>query len=284
MIKWQFTLIISLMVLVDLARCPKLAQSQARELQEINHANFWTRLAYLTPPAPSASPAPPEGVKKSGTNQRKDPSRQGAPDGRQPSGSRRGYCEETDTPFTPLLPVTASGFSGFTLTEHPSFWFYIPYQTSSVTSGQFSLMDHEDNEIYWTSFQLPETPGFVKVSIPKQAQPLAKNQEYRWHFQLDCASQASSPKEKVWHQGVVQRVELTDVETQLNTAGLVQQVNLYIENSIWYDASTELVQIHDTPQAWRQLLQAVGLEQLEGEMIAGSVVVIEESISDETSR
>ncbi|NES18096.1 MAG: DUF928 domain-containing protein [Symploca sp. SIO3E6] len=273
MMKWQFTFIISLIVLVDLTECLTLAQSQVIPEGQVNSHR----------PRPPHQ-GKPEGITIVGTNQRENPSRQGAPDKREPSGTRRGYCEETDTPFTPLLPVSESGFSGLTLNEHPTFWFYIPYQTSSVSSGQFSLIDQEDNEIYWMSFQLPETPGFVKVSIPQQVPPLVKNQEYRWHFELNCASTASSSEEKVWHQGVVQKVELTDVETQLNTTGLVQRVNLYIANSIWYDASTELVQIHDIPQAWRQLLQAVGSEQLAGEPIAGSVVVMEESISDKTNR
>ncbi|NEQ71571.1 MAG: DUF928 domain-containing protein [Symploca sp. SIO2D2] len=231
-------------------------------------------------PQPSQQGAPDEEVTTAGTNQRAQPSQDGAPDGREPSGTRRGYCEETDTPFTPLLPVSESGFSGLTITEHPTFWFYIPYQTSSISSGQFSLIDQEENEIYWASFQLPETPGFVKVSLPQQAPSLANNQEYHWHFELTCTSTASSSEEKVWHQGVVQRVELADVETQLNTAGLLQGVNLYIANNILYDASTELVEISDTPQAWRQLLQAFGLEELAGEPIAGSVVVTEESISE----
>ena len=266
MIKRQFTFIISLMVMVTLT-------------QDLLHTSEQSE-ALADRPQPSHQGKPEEGVNTAGTNQRPQPSEEGAPEGRGESGTRSGYCEETDTPFTPLLPVSESGFSGLTLTEHPTFWFYIPYQTSSISSGQFSLIDLEDNEIYWISFQLPETPGFVKVSIPNQAKPLKKNQEYRWHFELNCASQASSSQEKVWHEGVVQKVELADLEAQLDTAGLVQRVNLYVENSIWYDASTELVQIRDTPQAWRQLLQAVGLEQLEGEPIAGSVVVMEESIAE----
>jgi len=266
MIKWQFTFTISLMLMVALTQelLPKFQQNQALAERA------------QTPP----NGAPDEGRTTAGTNQRTQPSQDGAPDGREPSGTRRGYCEETDTPFTPLLPVSESGFSGLTLTEHPTFWFYIPYQTSSINSGQFSIIDQEDNEIYWASFQLPETPGFVKVSLPQKAPSLVKNQEYRWHFELTCTSTPSSPKEKVWHQGVVQRVELADVETQLDTAGLLQRVNLYIENSILYDVSTELVEISDTPQAWRQLLQAFGLEELAGEPIAGSVVVTEESISE----
>ncbi len=52
----------------------------------------------------------------------------GRPPELEPAGSRGG-CEMTDMPFTPLLPVTNYEFSGYTLAEHPTFWFYVPYKT-----------------------------------------------------------------------------------------------------------------------------------------------------------
>jgi hypothetical protein len=202
--------------------------------------------------------------------------RRGIPDGRSPSGSRQGRCEDTVAPFTPLLPVSSSGFSSSTLTERPTFWFYIPYKPSSVSSGQFSLVDRQENEIYWIRFQLPRTPGFVGVNIPKTAKALEKNQEYRWYFQLDCASQASLPPEKVWYQGVVRRVDGMSLESRLKTARVEERINLYVQNSLWYDALSDLVQVHNLPQGWHNLLRAMGLEQLEQAPISGSVVPLEE--------
>jgi hypothetical protein len=198
----------------------------------------------------------------------------GQPPERIPGGTR-GPCEKTtNTPFTPLLPVNKSGFSGYTLTEHPHFWFYIPYKTDSVSSGKLSIEDQEGNTYYRAFVKLPNTPGFVSVSIPTTEKPLEKNKTYNWKFTLSCASQDSEQPPQVWHMGTVQRVEMPALESQLKTASLEERTNLYIKNNLWYDASIDLVKIHDSPQAWRNLLKAIGLEQLAQEPIVGSVVPI----------
>src|SRR5919199_3233516 len=178
----------------------------------------------------------------------------GIPPERIPKGTR-GPCENTDYPFTPILPVIPkSEFSGYTLTGHPSFWFYVPYKTSSVSSGKFSLEDEQKNTFYRTSVKLPNTPGFVSVSIPTTEKPLEQNKQYRWTFTLSCASQNSSEPPKVWHTGRVQKVDMPALETQLKTAKLEERTNLYVENSIWYDAPSDLAKSKDFPQAWGNLL------------------------------
>lgn len=243
MIKIKPALLISLAVLVNLTSHLTSARSQ---------------------PSPSIQVAsdPPK------------PPPQGNPAGREPAGTR-GPCEKTSTPFTPLLPVTQSGFSGSTVTGHPTFWFYIPYKTDSVRSGKFVLEDPEGNTFYRTKFKLPQTPGFVSVSIPTTQKALDTNKQYSWSLKLDCASADSDKPNFVMHRGVVQRVDMPSLETQLKTAKLEERINLYLKNSLWYDASTDLAQIRSLPQAWRDLLKAVGLEQLEQEPVAGSVVPIE---------
>ncbi len=207
------------------------------------------------------------------SNQRKPPV-VGRPPERKPTGTR-GPCEETNIPFTPLLPMPTSGFSGYTLNGHPTFWFYIPYKTSSVSLGKFSLEDGENNTLYRTAFKLPKTPGFVSVSIPTTQKDLEKNKLYRWTLTLSCASQDPIDSPKVWHTGTVQRVDMPALETQLKTATLDERINLYVKNGIWYDVSTDLAKIHAVPKVWFNLLKAMDLEQLNREQIAGSVVQIE---------
>ncbi|MBE9124707.1 MULTISPECIES: DUF928 domain-containing protein [unclassified Coleofasciculus] len=186
------------------------------------------------------------------------------PEGREPAGTR-GSCENTEIPFTPLLPLTDSGFSGFTLTGHPTFWFYIPYKTSTISSVKFSLEDSQKQFVYETRFQLSETPSFVSVSIPSAAEPLEKNKQYRWTFMLYCDSQESLEPDRIWHQGLIQRVDRAGLETQLQAATFDEKLRLYVNNEIWYDASTDLAQIRSRPEAWANLLKAMGLEELEQE-------------------
>lgn len=201
------------------------------------------------------------------------PPDRGTPPRRKPAAGRGG-CEETAIPFTPLLPETEAEYSGLTLKEHPTFWFYVPYQSSSISSGEFAIADFEGNQLYRVDFQLPEKPGFVSVSIPPTEQPLEKNKQYRWTFLLHCTDQTSN--QPISHRGLVERVDLPGIEAQLQTASLEKQLNLYLENRIWYDAPADLAQIRNVPQAWLKLLRAMGLAELRQEAIAGSVVPIKQ--------
>jgi hypothetical protein len=168
-------------------------------------------------------------------------------------------------------------FSGLTLSGHPTFWFYIGYDMSKVRTGKFtlSLEGQSGDPVFETEVNLPEKPGFFRVSLPTTATPLEQNQQYKWNFTLFCLSNDPNDRSKtVYHVGMVERVDLPGLESQLKTASLPQQrINLYIQNKIWYDASTDLAKIQESPQAWRELMRAMDLEQLAQEAIAGSVVL-----------
>ena len=275
MIKMKLALAIAL-ALIEITSCLEIAQAQlSPSLQGVS-----------PPPTPPVGPGPsprlPASTKVS--DPPPPPVDGGTPPEREPAGTRGCGENTTGTPFTPLLPVSKSGFSGYTLTEHPTFWFYIPYKTSSVSSGKFSIEDQQGNPLYQTSVRLPNTPGIVSISIPITEKPLEKNKEYRWTFTLtlSCASQETSESANqetselpnVWHTGIVQRVDMPALESQLKTATLEERINLYVENGIWYDAPTDLAKSNEPSQAWRNLLKSFGLEQLANEAIAGEVVPI----------
>jgi hypothetical protein len=76
-------------------------------------------------------------------------------------------------------------------------------------------------------------PRFVSVSIP-QEKTLQVNNQYRWHFKIYCLSERSYQAGFVFHEGLVQRVALPDLETQLKTATLTERIALYIANKMWY--------------------------------------------------
>lgn len=190
------------------------------------------------------------------------------------SGTRSEFCEHTKFDLKPLLPLIDGNYSGLTLKEHPTFWFYVPYKTESISSGKFVLQDNEENAIYELSFKLPKSPGFISISIPNTAKPLEKNKPYKWKLRLDCASKTSDTPFD-FTQGWIQRVELANLETQLRTAKPEERVKLYIENKIWYDAASDFANNQKNQEAWFKLLKAVGLEQLKQEPICGSVVPVE---------
>lgn len=194
--------------------------------------------------------------------------------GRRAGGGSRSPCPSMNTPLTALMPVTNLGK---TVAERPTFWFYVPYSRQEASSGEFVLQDEEDKDVYRTPFMLPETPGFVSLSIPPTEAPLEINKSYRWYFKLYCNPQKSSP---VLVEGWVQRVELTPaLESQLKAATPPEYI-VYATNFIWYDALARLAELRLTksPNAtlddWTNLLKwkGVGLEQLNREPMVGSVI------------
>ncbi|MEQ8970142.1 MAG: DUF928 domain-containing protein [Coleofasciculus sp. C1-SOL-03] len=189
-------------------------------------------------------------------------------------GGTRGSCEKTDQPFTPLLPLTNNEFSGYTLSGYPTLWFYIPYQTSSLHSGKFTLEDEQQNTIYRQEFSLPQTPGLIKISLPQTAPPLAPNQRYTWKLMLYCTSSGSSMRDRVWHQGWVKRLDNQDLETQVQQAALSQQIDLLIKHNLWYDLPQDISQLRTLPSTWETLLKSMGLADLPRDAIAGEVEAI----------
>ncbi|NEP14206.1 MAG: DUF928 domain-containing protein [Symploca sp. SIO2C1] len=297
MLKLPATLIIALVLLVDISSSLKLVQEGRREENLYSKIfNPFSRFGYFHQAAPvlaqdsnlntqvdNRKPLPeqgkPTGTDIAGTQVRQPPPDGAMPTGREPAGTR-GPCFQGDTdfiiPFTPLLPVIDYEFAGLTLTEHPTFWFYIPYPTNRVSLGKFSLEDEQKNSIYETHLELAKTPGFISVSLPTTAKPLKNNQQYKWTFMLYGGSDESY----VFHQGLVQKVDITSLKSQLSTTTLKERITFYERNRIWYDAATDLPQIHSIPEAWAALLRVIGLEQLEQEPLVGSALSIEESEFD----
>ncbi|MEO8892581.1 MAG: DUF928 domain-containing protein [Coleofasciculaceae cyanobacterium] len=245
MIKLDFFLLFALLMLTNITTHYKPAQAQINSSQKDT----------------SAPPKPPS---------------RGTPDGREGSATR-SPCEKTSTslPFTPLLPVFDDGFSGLTLKEHPTFWFFIPYKTDSVSSGKFVIRDQGSNTIYRTEFTLPKTPGFVSITIPNTEKPLENNKSYKWTLVLDCANQNSDQPPDVSHEGLVQKVDSPTLENQLKNANLTQRIKLYIDNKVLYDAANDLANIRDIPDTWLMFLKSIELEKLKQEVIAGEVIKIE---------
>ena len=162
--------------------------------------------------------------------------------------------------LTALVPVYSNSelVFGTTITEYPSFLFYVPYPSDFV-SGELVLEDEAQNQtIYKTS--LTGTPGVVSFRLPSKAAPLEIGKQYRWYFNIYC----QKDKQIIANiEGYVKREQLKPaLKTQLEKATPRQQVNLYAANGIWYDAlsvASELRRTNSQDTSWTVLLKAVGL-------------------------
>lgn len=205
-----------------------------------------------------------------------------APGNREGAASR-GTCPAIDTPLTALVPAfkptsdrIGGGESVWSLTAsvRPTFWFYVPYSTSSVRSAEFVLQDREDNDVYSTVVKLPDRPGVVSLSLPSTAHPLESGKMYHWFFKVSCTPQnASSP---VFVEGWVERViPNSALARQLEAAVTPQQrIAVYAANGIWHDALTTVGELRlDNPANialkadWNNLLQSVDLANIAAQPI-----------------
>jgi hypothetical protein len=206
----------------------------------------------LNPSLIFAAPPPPKDI--------------GEPGKRAEAGSR-GCGQDINKPLassqkrlTALVPIYSNSelVFGTAITEHPSFFFYIPY-SSEFASGEFVLENEAgDQTTYKTS--LTGTPGIVNLRLPSKAAPLEIGKQYRWYFNIYCQKDNQIIANV---EGYVKREQLKPaLKTQLEKATPSQQVNLYAANGIWYDAlsaASELRRTNSQDTSWTALLKAVGL-------------------------
>ena len=197
------------------------------------------------------------------TYKRPEPPPTGTPLGDPTPGGTRPEinCPQTPEPLTALL---ANNGSDFTLSEYPTFLFYIPYAAEQIDEMEFLLQDAQQNRtVYHKAIKLTDKAGIVKISIPANPDYALKlNDNYRWHFnlKLDCA------ESYLVVQGWIRRVSMSSqLETQLDAVPS-QKYLAYQENGIWYDAIANLADLYfanpdnrELSLAWTNLLEFLQL-------------------------
>jgi Domain of Unknown Function (DUF928) len=229
----------------------------------------------------------------------------GRPGDRYPGGgASRGCNLQSSQPelqplsLTALMPKTNLAL---TLSERPTFWFYIPYTTAQVDRATFKLLDVTDPSdpsvialLTLNDNELSDIPGIISVTVPDSAQPLELDREYRWYFKLECDgnspsknprvngwvkrvspdSQPDSPTVEGTVSGLVTPDELTQLLAQLDQAHTPRERFLaYATHHIWYDALTEIARDRqefpianplwfDRDRDWSDLLRSVNCETL----------------------
>ena len=185
---------------------------------------------------------------------------------RQTAGTKR--CP-SDANLVVLVP---SNLSGLTTQSDPAFFFYFIKYNQELTENnlwiRFSLQDNlEQQEIYQTVIQVKlEKQGISSVTLLEEKQLLTLDvyKTYTWKFQI------FSDEDPVgsYVQGLITRVQLpADVISQLEKASPLQQVSIYAQRGIWFDALATLAELrrqdpHNPTLVakWNELLTSVGLE------------------------
>ena len=219
-----------------------------------------------TPPLPSRSA--PDEKQSGGSNFRPlnyfQVPPKGAPGKRQDEGSDRGLCPTVDVGVTALVPPTNIGL---TISEHPTFWFYIPYSDRQEKATDFVLLDENKNIVYQTSLQFDATPGTVGITLPANSPALEVGKKYQWTFSYIC--NPNNAAEDALVRGYVERVAPSlEVTQELQAATTPEKrLAIYGQNGFWHDAITLLGELllgapDKFQRDWQSLLEAIGLEEI----------------------
>ncbi|MEO1432928.1 MAG: DUF928 domain-containing protein [Cyanobacteria bacterium J06633_8] len=161
---------------------------------------------------------------------------------------------------------------GLTTSDYPTFWFFVPYDKSSITKLEFVIKDESQKPsktVYRTLLSKPEKPGIISVSTNKLIEPLQGNgTNYHWFLKVKykCSPEKQEQLETV--NGWIQRTKLNSTFTQrLASATPLERAALYAEKGIWYDSLTALAEIRiSKPQNapamanWESLLKSEELD------------------------
>ncbi|MGL4501117.1 MAG: DUF928 domain-containing protein, partial [Planktothrix sp.] len=205
-------------------------------------------------PAPESPPPPPP------------PPPRGTPESPRTPGSTRPEqaCPSLETSLT---PINHSQGRDFTVSEYPSFLFYIPYSPENISYLEFFIQDPQTlATVYRTQIQIAQGPGIIQITLPSEPNyALALDKTYRWYLRLDCQANAKDP-DLLW-TGFVRRVSQNPaLENQLSSESS-GTYRAYMNHEIWHDAVTSAAELRfqDPDQfkkAWSEVLQSLELENL----------------------
>jgi hypothetical protein len=251
---WQSVLIMRqsllTLTLVGMIGYPGFALSYPRSVPSLKNLPA----ERVTRPRPPSTP-PPNGTRSGG------------------SLSESAVCSNVEKPLIALIPVENPVL---TASAHPTLLIYVPYSSSEVSFGEFSVLagQQETTRLYHTRFTLPATPGIVSISLPNlPAYALQENLFYHWYFKLYCQGNTST-RADLDVDGWVKRVALTPEQEQQMDAAIP---------ALWYDTLARSAEdLRTSPQniafkdRWRNLLKFIDGEELLQAPLVGSVRLIEE--------
>ncbi|MBF2026709.1 MAG: DUF928 domain-containing protein [Oscillatoriales cyanobacterium C42_A2020_001] len=156
---------------------------------------------------------------------------------------------------------------GLTTLEHPTLWFYIPYDNTGIDSVSFTLQDNAGQMVQKVSVPIPARAGLVSVQLPETKPGLQVGNIYNWFFTVHGKCPGDP---RAFVEGWIERTSL-DAATRdrLQQASPQQKAELFAAKGIWYDALNTLAELRrvepDNATAiahWAELLKQSDMEPL----------------------
>jgi hypothetical protein len=195
------------------------------------------------------------------------PPKRGNPPVSAGGSTRSSSCLSRNKIVTPLIPANKLGL---TFAEYPTFFWYVPRIT--VKTAKFLILTNKDQAVFYeTSLTLPNKPGIISLTLPKNTPPLAVGKTYHWYLTIVCDAEDSSENPSV--DGWVERTQPElSLSQALKKADLQKLPTIYADAGIWHEALISLVQLRRTQPNnikvrldWTQFLKSVGLNAIASE-------------------
>ena len=206
------------------------------------------------------------------TQKQPEPPKHGTPKTTRGTGSRGNCPYKQDVP--PLTALGGGGNLTQTLNARPSFWVYVPYSSTEVSTAEFTLQDGE-SDLYRGFVSIPANKsGIIEIKLPSTVAPLKTGKQYRWYFEISCSPET---EENITAfatlTGIVKKVEIsTALELELNRAeNDLERIKIVAKHGMWYDTLTYLAQLRLKKQSsslpkrlWENILsqENVGLVEI----------------------
>jgi len=214
-----------------------------------------------------------------------DLTRQGRPIRRSGAASRGGCPSEIDPEkLIALIPETSVGL---TVQANPTIWLSLPFSPAEFHSLEF-VLNHESGEtVYETMLRADETrPGVVSFALPKTENSLEVDRVYNWFVTVHCQSPEQIDGQPIFAGGSILRVSPSDELNGDLTAATTERGKAVVlaRHGIWYDALGAIARLHpedSTQEDWRQLLAAIGLDELASQPLVDCCEPSEQAIGAE---
>jgi len=187
--------------------------------------------------------------------------------GRVSSAASRGTCFEHGEVVIPLIPTSKE--AEYTTKEYPTFFFYIPKVSKTVTGLEFVLRDGENiDPLYKETFKPFEQAGIVSITLKANQPPLKVGKEYTWGFSMIC--DPNSRDRDFFTEGKIQLMQDENIAAQLQeTPKPLDRAVLYATAGFWENALSILADLRrqspndpQVQQYWSDLLKSVKLDEV----------------------
>lgn len=182
------------------------------------------------------------------------------------AGGSRGCSKSIPASITLLV---ANNHIGQTISERPTFSWYVSNPTAGAVPMQFALVEPGvASPLLVKSLQADKT-GLVQLELPKNAPGLQPKHQYRWTVSLTC--NAKRPSENIYATSWIERVTTTAEQAKaiMKASSDNERAQVYAHSGLWYDAFTAMSKAyqtnpHDrsTSESLISLLDQVGLTQV----------------------